>query len=91
MLLVDGLTFGLVDMHTLKPLDTAAVCIEAAASGGPLITVEEHNVVGGLGSAVAEAVSEMCPGVRVHRHGIPDASQPDRPADASLPALRPRR
>ena len=72
MLRVDGLAVGLVDMHTLKPLDTAAVC-EVATAGGPLITVEEHNVVGGLGSAVAEAVSELCPGVRVHRHGIPDA------------------
>lgn len=49
----DGLTTAVVNMHTVKPLDTAAVA-RACTESGLLVTVEEHSVVGGLGGAVAE-------------------------------------
>jgi transketolase len=67
----DGYDVGLMDLHTIKPIDRDAV-LTAAAAGGPLITVEEHNVMGGLGGAVAETVTEEGINVRIHRHGIPD-------------------
>lgn len=65
-----GLDVGLLDIHTIKPLDTEAVL--EAAGPGQIITVEEHNVIGGLGAAVAEALTEVGAPVRVHRHGIKD-------------------
>jgi transketolase len=67
----EGHDVGLMDLHTIKPIDRDAV-LTAAAAGGPLITVEEHNVMGGLGGAVAEVVTEEGINVRIHRHGIPD-------------------
>ena len=67
----EGLAVGVIDMHTIKPLDAEAIL--AAASGtGLLMTVEEHNVLGGLGGAVAEVLTEAGVGVRLHRHGIRD-------------------
>ena len=66
-----GHSVGLIDMHTIKPLDEAAV-LEAAKRSGRLMTVEEHNVLGGLGGAVTEVVTGSCLPVPVHRHGIPD-------------------
>jgi transketolase len=53
-----------VDVHTLKPFDVEGVC-EHAQSCGVVLTLEEHNVIGGLGGAVAEACLEQ--GVRVDR------------------------
>lgn len=53
----DGISVAVVDVHTLKPLDTAG--IRNAAEGRPVVvTLEEHNIVGGLGGAVAEALLE---------------------------------
>jgi transketolase len=53
----EGLAVAVVDIHTLKPLDTAGV--RAAAEGQPVVvTLEEHTVIGGLGSAVGEALLE---------------------------------
>jgi transketolase len=66
-----GLSVGVIDMATVKPLDAEAV-LAAAAQCGALLTVEEHNVLGGLGSAVAEVVAEAGLPVRVRRHGIYD-------------------
>ena len=66
-----GIEVGVIDMHTVKPIDRDAV-IEAAGLGGPLITVEEHNVLGGLGGAVAEVLADEASGVRLRRHGIED-------------------
>jgi transketolase len=67
----EGLGVGVIDMHTIKPLDADAIL--AAASGTRLMmTVEEHNVLGGLGGAVAEVLAEAGAGVRLHRHGIRD-------------------
>jgi transketolase len=66
-----GLSVGVLDMHTIKPLDEQAV-LAAAADAALLMSVEEHNVLGGLGSAVAEVLTEAGAGVRLHRHGIKD-------------------
>ncbi|NPV73158.1 MAG: transketolase family protein [Pelotomaculum sp.] len=66
----EGIEAGVLDIHTIKPLDIDAV-VRAARSTGALVTAEEHSIIGGLGSAVAEAVMENCP-VPVKRVGIPD-------------------
>jgi transketolase len=67
----DGYSVGVLDMHTVKPLDEDAV-LAAARRSRLLMTVEEHNVLGGLGGAVAEVISENAVPVRLHRHGIRD-------------------
>lgn len=51
----EGISVSVLDMHTIKPIDTMAVL--RAASQGPVITAEEHNIIGGLGSAVAEIMA----------------------------------
>lgn len=66
-----GLAVGVIDMHTLKPIDRAAI-LNAATATNLLITVEEHNVLGGLGGAVAEVLADEGAGVRLVRHGIHD-------------------
>lgn len=71
MLRERGYSVGVVDMHTIKPLD-AEVVLAAARSSAILLTVEEHNVLGGLGGAVAEVLAEAGAGKRLHRHGIRD-------------------
>ncbi len=70
MLSKDGVDARVIDMHTIKPLDKELV-IKAAAETGKIFTVEEATVIGGLGSAVAETVSENQP-VPVYRIGIYD-------------------
>lgn len=65
-----GINARVIDMHTVKPLDTECIA-QAARDTGALVTIEEHNIIGGLGSAVCEAVTESCP-VSVTRIGIPD-------------------
>lgn len=66
-----GVSAGVLDMHTVKPLDETAV-LDAARRSGLLLTVEEHSVLGGLGGAVAETVTGAGVGARVVRHGIAD-------------------
>ncbi len=66
----DGISARVVDMHTIKPLDAEEVR-SAAAETGAVLTVEEHNVIGGLGSAVAEVLVE-CARVPFLRHGVRD-------------------
>lgn len=65
-----GIRARVLDMHTLKPIDREAVLACARETRG-IITAEEHNIIGGLGSAVLEALAEepRCPVVRI---GIPD-------------------
>ena len=65
-----GMSVRLLDMHTIKPLDKEAVqsCIEDI---GKIITVEDHNIINGLGSAVCEVAAEMGKG-KVYRIGIQD-------------------
>jgi transketolase len=71
-----GLSARVLSMHTLKPLDTEAV-LAAAAETSAIATLEEHSVVGGLGSAVAELLSEL-DGAKVpfKRLGMPSAFSP---------------
>jgi transketolase len=66
-----GRAVGLIDMHTVKPLDRAAV-LAAAGRSKVLMTVEEHNVMGGLGGAVAEVLADAGGAPPLRRHGIPD-------------------
>ncbi|WP_420991561.1 transketolase family protein [Cupriavidus sp. 30B13] len=66
-----GRSVGMIDMATVKPLDRDAV-LRAAARSRVLMTVEEHNVLGGLGGAVAEVLADVGAGVRLVRHGILD-------------------
>lgn len=65
-----GVSARVIDMHAVKPLDVELVA-QAAREAGALVTIEEHSVIGGLGSAVCEALAERCP-VPVVRCGIPD-------------------
>lgn len=66
----EGVEARVIDMHTVKPLDVELVA-RAARETGAIVTVEEHSIIGGLGSAVCEAVCAHCP-VPVLRAGIPD-------------------
>ena len=66
-----GHSVGLIDMHTIKPLDREAV-MQAARKSRIILTVEEHNILGGLGGAVAEVMAEEGGGARLVRHGIKD-------------------
>jgi len=59
-----------LNLHTVKPLDTELI-LAAARETGALVTAEEHNIIGGLGSAVSEYISETCP-VPVLRLGVED-------------------
>lgn len=70
MLKEEGIYAALFDMHTIKPLDTQAVQ-EAIVRNGRIITVEDHNIINGLGSAVCEVVAEAGKG-RVVRIGVQD-------------------
>lgn len=65
-----GIDARLIEIHTLKPLDRSLL-IEAAEETGALVSAEEHSIVGGLGSAVAEAICDACP-VPLERVGIRD-------------------
>jgi transketolase len=67
----EGISARVLDMHTVKPLDAEAV-IQAAEETGRIVTVEDHTIVGGLGSAVAEVVTEAGVPVRLKRLGVPD-------------------
>ena len=71
MLKTEGIDAGVINIHTVKPLDKELV-VSAARNSGAIVTAEEHNVIGGLGSAVCEAVSEACP-VPVLRVGVEDS------------------
>lgn len=59
-----------IDMHTIKPIDQDII-VRAAKETGAIVTTEEHNIIGGLGAAVAEVVCETNP-VPVIRHGVED-------------------
>ena len=70
MLQQDGIKARVINMHTIKPLDEELV-IKAAKETGKIVTVEEHSVIGGLGSAVSDVVCEknLAP---VHKIGVKD-------------------
>ena len=66
----EGINARLINIHTIKPIDREIV-IKAAKECGQIITVEEHNVIGGLADAVCEVTSSECP-VKVTRIGVQD-------------------
>lgn len=66
----EGVSVLVLDMHTIKPLDEQAL-VDAARATGAVVTAEEHSILGGLGGAVAEALSEHYP-VPVLRVGVRD-------------------
>jgi len=74
----EGISAAMLNVHTIKPLDEEAV-LSAAAKTGLLVTAEEHSIIGGLGSAVAECVSEKAP-CRVVRVGVRDTFGRSGPA-----------
>ena len=69
-LAAEGINARVINIHTIKPIDRDII-IAAAAETGAIVTAEEHNIIGGLGSAVAEVVSETKP-VPVLRVGTED-------------------
>jgi transketolase len=70
-LAADGISVGVLSMHTVKPLDTEAI-LESARRTQRIVTLEEHSLLGGLGSAVAEALCEAdVRNVRFQRIGLP--------------------
>ncbi len=66
----EGISARVINIHTIKPIDRDIIA-DAARSTGAIVTAEEHNIIGGLGSAVAETVCETCP-VPVVRVGVED-------------------
>ena len=70
LLLKEGIDAGVINIHTIKPID-AELLTAAAEKTGAIVTAEEHNVIGGLGSAVAEVLAETCP-VPIKRVGTQD-------------------
>jgi transketolase len=77
-----GLSARVIEVHTVKPLDTLAI-LTAAEETGALVTVEEATIIGGLGSAVTEAICEKHP-VPVIRVGLPDTFAETGPYAAIL-------
>ncbi len=78
MLAKDGIEAKVINMHTIKPLDEELV-IAAAQETGKVVTIEEHSVIGGLGSAVCDVLSENAP-TKVLKIGINDTFGESGPA-----------
>lgn len=78
MLEADGISAQVINIHTIKPLDTELV-VSAAKKTGKVVTVEEHSIIGGLGGAVAETLSEQCP-TKMLRIGVMDTFGESGPA-----------
>lgn len=66
----EGIAARVVNIHTIKPIDKEII-VKAARQTGAIVTAEEHNIIGGLGSAVAEVLCENCP-VPMLRVGVED-------------------
>ncbi|MBQ5484188.1 MAG: transketolase family protein, partial [Lachnospiraceae bacterium] len=73
-----GISAEVVNIHTIKPIDKDLI-IKEAKKTGKIVTVEEHSVIGGLGSAVAEVLSEHCP-TQMKRIGVYDVYGESGPA-----------
>lgn len=69
-LAAEGIDARVINIHTIKPLDKEII-LKAAKETGAIVTAEEHNIIGGLGSAVAETVCEGCP-IPMLRVGVED-------------------
>ena len=82
LLAADGIKAKVINIHTIKPLDEELV-IAAAKETGKVVTVEEHSVIGGLGGAVCEVLSEKAP-TKVLKIGMNDMYGESGPAKALL-------
>ena len=78
MLAEDGIDAEVINIHTIKPLDADTI-VKSAAKTGKVVTVEEHSIIGGLGGAVAEVLSEQCP-TKMLRIGVRDTFGESGPA-----------
>ena len=78
MLEKDGISVRVINIHTIKPLDEEII-VKAANETGKIVTVEEHSVIGGLGSAVCDVVAEKAP-AKVMKIGINDVYGESGPA-----------
>jgi transketolase len=78
----EGIDAQVINIHTIKPLDEEIV-INAAKKTGRIFTVEEHSIIGGLGAAVSEVLSEKCP-TKVTRIGVNDVFGESGPAKELL-------
>ncbi|MBR1622784.1 MAG: transketolase family protein [Pseudobutyrivibrio sp.] len=74
----DGIDAEVINIHTIKPID-ADLIVKSASKTGKVVTVEEHSVIGGLGGAVAEVLSEKCP-TKLLRIGVQDTFGESGPA-----------
>ena len=74
----EGISVEVINMHTIKPLDVDLV-VHSAAKTGKVVTVEEHSIIGGLGSAVAEVLAEKQP-AKLLRIGVEDRFGESGPA-----------
>ena len=78
----EGISVRVINIHTIKPLDEDII-VKAAEETGRIFTVEEHSIIGGLGSAVAEVLAEKAP-VKVTRLGVKDTFGESGPAKELL-------
>ncbi|MBQ4363028.1 MAG: transketolase family protein [Oscillospiraceae bacterium] len=78
----EGINARVINIHTIKPIDRDII-IKAAKETGLIVTAEEHSIIGGLGSAVSEVVTEECP-VKVIKIGVNDVFGHSGPAAALL-------
>ena len=78
MLAADGINAEIINIHTIKPIDRELV-VQSALKTGKVVTVEEHSIIGGLGSAVCEVLSEEAP-TKVLRIGVNDVFGESGPA-----------
>ena len=82
MLANDGIDAEVINIHTIKPLDEELV-VKTASKTKKVVTIEEHSVIGGLGSAVAEVLCEQCP-TKMKRIGVYDRFGESGPAKELL-------
>lgn len=82
MLEADGVSAEVINIHTIKPLDTELV-VASAKKTGRVVTVEEHSIIGGLGGAVAEVLAEQAP-TKMLRIGVNDTFGESGPAKALI-------
>ena len=82
LLAADGIDAEVIDICTIKPLDEELV-VQTAKKTGLVVTAEEHNIIGGLGGAVAECLIEKCP-TRMYRIGVRDRFGESGPAGELL-------
>jgi transketolase len=74
-----GTAIRVIDLYSLQPIDRSGLMAAGNATGGQIITVEDHYAVGGIGDAVAEAVGEA--GIRVHRMAVREIPRSGKPEE----------